>query len=107
MSLLGPREWCPSWPVVRAAEVLAVVPRTWAVRCFGVVSASVSAFYCEIANKDAGCFGVSAFAPFFKLCVLSVLSDPCCRNGCEMKRGFRDGIRDTIEKYIRLISKAV
>src|SRR5579864_2946341 len=30
-------------------------------RCFGLVSGSL----CEIVNKDAVCFGVSAFAPIF------------------------------------------
>jgi len=34
-------------------------------QCFGVVSALCFGVFCEIINKDAGCFGVSASAPRF------------------------------------------
>jgi len=34
-------------------------------QCFGVVSAFCFGVFCEIINKDAGCFGVSAFDRFF------------------------------------------
>jgi len=36
---------------------------------------SVSAFWCEIANSDAGCFGVSAFAPNFLFGRMSLVAE--------------------------------